>query len=131
MINHITHLALKPNSAHASLKVPVKNFSETETLTIEKGQQVVALEQLQPEEEIELDVAGIMKAMTMTESTVEQATQMIEKLLNRADGANQTNMREGIEEIARAVQESTGVTARLACETVVRKFQHRLPWIYQ
>ena len=93
VINHITHLALKPNSAHTSLKVPVKNFSETETLMIEKGQQVVALEQLQPEEEIEIDVAGIMKAMTMTESTVEQATQMIEKLLNSRRGKPDKNER--------------------------------------
>ena len=56
--------------------------------------------------------------------------QRTQTVIDRADSTDLREISDSMDDILEAVQKVTGVTVRAACETVVRKFQHRLPWIY-
>ena len=56
--------------------------------------------------------------------------QQLQTIIYRADSTDLQEISDSIDELLEAVQKVTGVTVRAACESVVRKFQHRLPWIY-
>ena len=57
--------------------------------------------------------------------------QQIQTIIDRTDSTDLQEVSDSIDDISEAVQKATGVTVRAACESVVRKFQHRLPWIYK
>ena len=66
MMNHITHLNLDTDGHHATVRVPVMNFSPTETLIIRKGQELVTLTELDDETEIDIDVDALVRALIET-----------------------------------------------------------------
>ena len=56
--------------------------------------------------------------------------QQLQTIIDRADSIDVQEISDSIDGLLEVVQKVTGVTVRAACESVVRKFQHRLPWIY-
>ena len=74
MMNHITHLNLDTDGHHATVRVPVMNFSPTETLIIRKGQELVTLTELDDETEIDIDVDALVRALIETPDTASADT---------------------------------------------------------